>query len=162
MISTGKIMSHRAAEAFKGACMTADEVSFRVEGNLSELDRLATIVHRFGEEHRLPDKVVFALNLALDELITNTIKYGRKEDGKYNIMVGLACASGAVTLTVEDDGAPFDPLQAEEPDITCPIEEREIGGMGLHLLRRLMDEIKYERRDGKNLIRMKKIFEPAS
>jgi anti-sigma regulatory factor (Ser/Thr protein kinase) len=141
--------------------MTADEVSFRVQARLSELDHLAMIVHQFGEKHDLSEKIVFALNLALDELITNSIKYGYKESGEHTILVRLSFVPGEVTLVMEDDGGPFNPLEAQEPDITCPVEQRAVGGLGLHLLRNLMDEIHYERRDGKNLVRIRKAIGTA-
>lgn len=140
--------------------MAANELSFRLQSKLSELDRIAAIIHRFGEEHELPEKVVFALNLALDELITNSIKYGYKEDGEHTIAINLSYVPGEIILLIEDDGGPFNPLEASRPDIQCPIEEREVGGLGLHLLRNLMDEIDYERRHGKNLVRIRKTFKP--
>lgn len=161
MIPMIQTVSYQAADAFRGVCMTADEVSFQIRASLSELDHLATIVHQFGEKHDLPEKIVFALNLALDELITNCIKYGYKEGGEHTILVRLSFVPGEITLIVEDDGGPFNPLEAREPDITCPVEQREVGGLGLHLLRSLMDEICYERRDGRNLLRIRKAIGTA-
>jgi serine/threonine-protein kinase RsbW len=138
--------------------MAVSELSFQLQSKLSELDRVAAMIDRFGEEHKLPAKVVFALNLALDELITNSIKYGYKEDGEHIIAISLTYAPGEVTLLVEDDGNPFNPLDASEPDIQCPVEKRQVGGLGIHLLRSLMDRIDYERRQGKNVVRIIKTF----
>ncbi len=143
--------------------MSENSVSFEVKADLAELERLREIICSFGRDHDLPDKIVFVLNLVLDELITNSIKYGHLEAGNHLISVRIAYAPEAVTIEVEDDGCPFNPLTATRPDIHCPIEERGIGGLGLHLVRSLMDEMDYERFKDKNIVRIrKKLIESGS
>jgi anti-sigma regulatory factor (Ser/Thr protein kinase) len=72
------------------------------------------------------------------------------------IAVELDVADGIVTTTIEDDGRPFDLSEAAEPDVSAPLEERSVGGLGLLLIRRLMDDVTYERRNGRNRLTLKK------
>jgi anti-sigma regulatory factor (Ser/Thr protein kinase) len=110
----------------------------------------------FGRQRGLSDVVLNDLKLALGEILTNIISYGYTDGGEHEIRVSLGTEAGAVTVAVEDDGQPFNPLEAPEPDTSLPLEERAIGGMGIHLVRKLMDGLEYHRREGKNLLILKK------
>ncbi len=90
--------------------------------------------------------------LAVEELVSNCIKYGYDDTAPHEIDVALSVDDSALTVTIVDDGHPFDPVQAPPPDLTLPIEQRPIGGLGLHLLRTLSSEMRYERRGDTNRI----------
>ena len=83
-------------------------------------------------------------------MVTNCIKYAYDDAGEHTVEIVLSVADHAMTILVVDDGRPFDPLAAPSPDLSLPIEDRPIGGLGLHLLRQLADDVRYERRDGAN------------
>jgi anti-sigma regulatory factor (Ser/Thr protein kinase) len=130
----------------------------RIDNNLSEITRVADMVDEFAARHQLPEQVLFALNVVLDEIINNIISYGYEDAGHHEIAVRVALRPGNVEAVVEDDGKPFDPLAAPAPDLTSA--QREPGGVGLHFVRNLMDEVTYIRRDGINYLRMMKRLAP--
>jgi len=100
-----------------------------------------------------------ALNLvllAIEELVTNCIQYAYEEANEHTIMIVLSIEDGDLSISVIDDGHPFDPLTAPPPDFSLEVQDRPIGGLGIHLLRQLADNIAYERRDGTNRITLTK------
>ena len=105
-------------------------------------------VQAFAEESNLPVDAVARVQTALDELITNVLRHGEAQ----NVTVQLSLAPGLLTVTVTDDGHPFNPLDAPVPDTTLSLEEREVGGLGIHLIRNMMDDVEYVYRDGFNEI----------
>ena len=114
----------------------------------AEIARLAEAVEAFGETCGLSLGDVYKLNLALDELLTNLIDYAFPDGQRHSIALHLAFADGLLSAELCDDAAPFDPLtQAAPPVLDAPLDERPIGGLGLHFVRTLMDEVSY-RRDG--------------
>ncbi len=112
------------------------------------------------EAHGANAGAVYAANLALEELITNILKYGYDDAGEHRITVDLCVADGRFALTLADDGHPFDPFAQAAPDTSLPLEERPIGGLGIHFVRNLLDECRYEWRDGKNLVTVSKALQP--
>ena len=106
-------------------------------------------------KHRLPT----ATHLALEEILSNVIRHGYAEPGKHEISVCIRVGDGRVDLQVEDDGREFDPLSAPEVDLDVPLEERRVGGLGIHLLRKMASEIRYLREDGRNRLRV--LIRPA-
>ncbi len=121
-----------------------------------EVARLAHALETFAQDHRIPDSYLQAMTLALDELITNAIAHGYEDEAEHQIIVRLSLMGGSLQAEVEDDGKPFNPLMAPEPDLTSPIEERPVGGLGIHLVRSVMDQVDYRRESGKNRLTMTK------
>jgi serine/threonine-protein kinase RsbW len=115
--------------------------------------RLAAFLTDFCERHRLPPDVDMALNLAAEEVFMNVVMHG---EGASHVEVSLTRGAGDVTLTIKDDAPEFDPLQAPEFDPATPLEQRRTGGLGIHLLRNLMTELRYERVAGNNVLTLKK------
>ena len=95
------------------------------------------------------------MSLAIEELVTNCIKYGYQDANGHTIDFLLSVDEGVLSLEVVDDGNPFNPLTLRVPICRSP-GKRPIGGLGLHLLRELADEMRYERRDGTNRLRLTK------
>src|SRR5262245_33933777 len=122
----------------------------------SEVEWLISSLERFGHDHRIPESVVQAVTLALDEVITNTISYGYDDQVPHEIRVHLTLADGRLSAEVEDDARPFNPLTAPRPDLTSPVEARPVGGLGVHLVRSMMDQVDYRRESGKNHLIMSK------
>jgi sigma-B regulation protein RsbU (phosphoserine phosphatase) len=140
-----------------GTTATMSEIlEIKLNNQLSELDRLNQNLTAFGQRHGLSSKVMHDLSLALEEILINIISYGYTDDREHEIKVRLSTKAGAVNAEVEDDGRPFNPLEAPQADITKPLAERAIGGLGIHLVRQLMDEVGYKRQADKNLLTITK------
>ena len=131
-------------------------ISIELKNNFSEIERLIQIVTEFGEVNNLPPNVLFAVSLALDEILTNVISYGYKDDNEHLIIIRFSLKDEELIAEVEDDGQPFNPLGAPEPDTDKPLQERQIGGLGIHLVRNLMDKLEYRRQENRNILVMKK------
>jgi anti-sigma regulatory factor (Ser/Thr protein kinase) len=132
-------------------------ISVTLVNQLSEVARLSRLVEAFGEAEGLGPEAVFSMNLALDEVVTNVIRYAHDDDGRQHpIVVRLALEQGVLTAQVEDDGRAFNPLEAPAPDTGASIDERPIGGLGIHLVRSVMNSVEYRREDGRNVLTMKK------
>jgi anti-sigma regulatory factor (Ser/Thr protein kinase) len=136
--------------------MAKKEYSFELKSSLSELDNLCQNLEDFGRKIGLSKKLIFEINLALDELFTNIISYGFKDDEEHFIKVTMIPHDEELCLHVEDDGIPFNPIDFETPDVACSVENCKIGGLGIHIIRKLMDDICYQRCDDKNVLTMKK------
>ncbi len=121
-----------------------------IETRLEELTRLTEVVENLGEQEDWSLALVGKVNLVLEELAMNTINHGHDE-GLHEITVTFNSTDEALTIDVVDDGKPFDPLHdAPIPDVNAPIHERPIGGLGVYLVRKLMDELTYRREEGRN------------
>jgi sigma-B regulation protein RsbU (phosphoserine phosphatase) len=131
-------------------------MSILFKNKLSEVERLGQVVAEFAERYHLSPNLAFEINLALEEILTNVISYGYDDSDEHEIMIRLSCKGEEVTAEVEDDGRPFNPLEAAEPDTGKPLEERPVGGLGIHLVRKFMDDVEYKSQQGKNLLVMKK------
>lgn len=136
--------------------MSNERLTLRIANDLAELSRVAESVDTFCAAHDLPADCAFKLNVALEELLTNTISYGFDDGQRHEIALEIAVAGDELVAELSDDGRPFDPLQAPPPDLDSPIEERRIGGLGVHLVRTMMDEVTYAYRDGRNHVRLGK------
>jgi serine/threonine-protein kinase RsbW len=135
--------------------MTA-EATLTAKNELSELERLSEFLSRFWADNHLPAELEFNTNLALEEVFANVVLHGYRDSDSHEISVHAAVGDGTVTLTVEDDGIAFNPLDAPAADITQALEDRPVGGLGIHLIRSLMTEVAYARVDGRNRLEMKK------
>lgn len=131
-----------------------------LKNQISEVSLLEGFVEQLGEELSLDMALSFNLNLVLEEVVTNVINYGfpPTEEHTFTILADGE-VGGVLTLQVVDDGVAFNPLEeAPEVDITLGVEERPIGGLGIFLVKQIMDEVAYERTDGKNIFTMKKLL----
>jgi serine/threonine-protein kinase RsbW len=128
-----------------------------LRADLSELVRLTDVLEEYGQREQLPMGVVASLNVCLDELITNVIKHGYEANGLTGpIELELGVVDGCAVAVTSDRAIPYDPLQRSEPDTTLSIEQRSIGGLGIHLVKEMMDEVAYEYVDGWNRFTIKK------
>ncbi len=137
----------------------AKTFSFTLKSDLSELETLCLKLERIGARLKLPQRCLFEINLVLDEVFTNIISYGFDDESEHAIKVTIACNQTTLTVTVEDDGVPFNPVDRSAPKLPCAIEDCQIGGLGIHLIKRLVDEVCYSRRSGHNVLTLKKTIE---
>jgi serine/threonine-protein kinase RsbW len=122
----------------------------------SEIARLAGLVERFGAAHHLSADGIAAVNLALDEIVINIIAHAYDDDHEHRIDVRLALEGDVLTMRVEDDGKPFNPLEAPPPNLDLPIEARRAGGLGIFIVRSIVSAIEHRREQGRNILTMKK------
>ena len=131
------------------------ELHLKVETKQDELDRVSTAIEDFGLQADWPMDLVFKVNLALEEVVINVMNYGH-DDGLHEIEISLFSDENALTIEIVDDGRPFDPLHdAPRPNVTGELEDRNIGGLGIHLVRKMMDDVRYRREQGKNHLTLK-------
>ncbi|HEY6366173.1 MAG TPA: SpoIIE family protein phosphatase [Candidatus Binatia bacterium] len=133
-----------------------EELETKLHNKLSELRRFNQTLMEFGQHHGLAPTVVHDLNLSLEEILTNIISYGYTDSQEHEIRVRLSVRPGEIKAEVEDDGQPFNPLAAPEPHTAKALEERTIGGLGIHLVRTLMDGLEYKRQADRNILTIKK------
>jgi anti-sigma regulatory factor (Ser/Thr protein kinase) len=133
-----------------------DELVIELDSELSEIARLAGQVEAFGARHDVPEITIGHVNLALDELITNTISYGVVDQRSHRIRVTLRLDHGRLMVEILDDGRPFAPFGGADPDVTRSIEDRPIGGLGIYFVRKLMDHVDYQHVNGQNRVTLVK------
>lgn len=129
--------------------------TFVLNNTIAELPALAESIEDLGERADLSPKMVYALNLVLDEWLTNLISYAYPADSSREIHVLIEIDGEQVTLEIRDDGTAFNPLTQAPPAPTIgSLDERPIGGLGLYLLKTLMDHIEYDSAAGWNRLRL--------
>jgi serine/threonine-protein kinase RsbW len=133
-----------------------------LDGKLSELPRLVAEASSFCAEHALGGDVEFQLNLVLEELFTNAIRHGGCEGLAEAVRVQFETLPDGVAIEFADRGLPFDPTEAPVPDVDGPLETRQIGGLGIHLVRQIVRELRYERVDGWNRLTMRQPLQEGS
>lgn len=128
-----------------------------VEARVENIEKVTDFVNEALEELNCPPKAQMQLDIAIDELLSNIAKFAYgSETGSATVRVEEMDEPRAVVLTFIDQGTPYDPLANKDPDITLSAEEREIGGLGILVVKRTMDDMRYEYRDGKNILRIRK------
>ena len=130
--------------------MSSDALSLTLLNEPSAVPRTAEQVEAFCRDRNIAGPIAYKFNLALDETLTNAISHAFGDGGRHQIDVNVENRDGYLTATVSDDGTPFDPLAHPPPDVHAAVEDRKIGGLGIHLLRTLMDTVAYRRHDGRN------------
>ena len=122
------------------------------EAQLAELERLGEEVRLFATAQKLPPSLAQAFDLSLAEWVTNIISYGYADAGEHWIQVRLSITDQQVRAEVMDDGREFDPLTHPPVDTSVPLETRAIGGLGIHMMRKLVDGVEYRREGAKNIV----------
>lgn len=122
----------------------------------SELMKLEGFTADFAQKSGLSDKDLFALQIIVEELVTNVIDYGGVPVGEHAATVDLAVQDGVLSIVITDRGKEYNPLLREDPDVTLPAEERPIGGLGVHFCKKLTETQDYVRRDGCNVLALRR------
>jgi len=131
----------------------SDSIEITFSSTLEDMGDTARELELFLEQRGLAADKAYAVSLAFEEFATNTIKYGYKGKSGKSIRVRAEAGADFATLIIEDNGLRFDPLlDAPEPDVELSAEERDIGGLGIHLIKKLSKALSYEYVDGKNVI----------
>ena len=128
-----------------------------VEAKIENIDVVTDFVNTFLEENSCPMKIQMQIDVVIDEIFGNIAYYAYESgSGNASVQVGMEEAPRKIVLIFSDQGIPYNPLENKDPDITLNLEEREIGGLGIYMVKKMMDEISYEYADGQNILRMKK------
>lgn len=130
---------------------SADFVSDR-----NELNKLEGFTADFAQQAGLTEKDLFALQIVVEELVTNVIDYGGVPAGDHAVRVDLSAENGELVIVITDRGAAYNPLLREDPDVTLPSDQRPIGGLGVHFCKKLTDAQDYAYRDGCNVLTLHK------
>jgi len=128
------------------------KLELMVPNRLSETSRVKKHFDTFAEDYGIPEKVRLKINVVFDELLTNIISYAYQDNKEHDIGIKVELSADRLKVSMVDDGIPFNPLGLETPDTGLPLEERKIGGLGIHLVRKMMDKVSYRRRIHKNVI----------
>ena len=128
----------------------------QISNDLSELERLNLLVEEFGGENNFKTEEEYAIYLCLEEMVTNVISYSWPDSEEHNINVRLSVDEDAIKVEIDDDGAEFNPVEFGKPDTAASVEDRPIGGLGIHLVKQTMDDMFYQRVDNRNILILKK------
>lgn len=121
-----------------------------LHNDVQEVGLLAEWIERLGEDTGLTPDKVFQLNLAMEEAVVNVMNYAFPGESGRTFTIAAEKSDNNLIFIIDDEGVPFDPTKADEPDLSLSAEERPIGGLGIMLVRQFMENVTYERRDGHN------------
>jgi len=127
-----------------------------LKNDLSELEKLHSFLDEIRQSLSISQKCLFETNLVLEEVFSNVLSYGFNNHTDHFIKISITAAQGVLNIRVEDDGKPFNPLKAKEPNLQYDIENCEPGGLGIHLVKHFMNDFRYKRYQNRNTITMKK------
>ncbi len=138
--------------------MKSHNYSFELKNDLSELETLCQNLNQFGQVTGLSESCTTDMNICLDEIFTNIVSYGFEDDLEHMIHFTINLDNLELTLIIEDDGIRFNPLEKKEPETPPDLIDIRIGGLGIHIVRKLMDALSYKRECNKNKFTMKKFI----
>jgi anti-sigma regulatory factor (Ser/Thr protein kinase) len=133
-----------------------DQLTLRVKSSFAEIPAAIEAVSRWLAGRNAPPAADYLASLAIEELVTNCVKYGYDDSAEHVIEIELKLSAGELVLTVTDDGHEFNPLELPERNTNMSVEELPVGGLGIHLLRKMSDRMDYARTDGKNRLTLRK------
>lgn len=133
-----------------------NETRLRVPATQEGVTRVATAFDAFAAALALPESVASATQVALDELLSNTVRAGFPSGESGHIEASFKVMDGTLDIRLVDDGIPFDPLARADPDTQASLEARPVGGLGIYFVKRLMDSVTYERAEGENRLSLRK------
>jgi serine/threonine-protein kinase RsbW len=136
--------------------MPTEKHTLNLKNDLSELDRLHPFLEEIGQKTGVSKKCILETNLTLEEVFSNIVSYGFADHADHLIKITVTIAKDSFKIRVEDDGKPFNLLKAKQPDLPDNVEDCKPGGLGIHLIRHLMDEIRYRRQQNRNVLTMTK------
>ena len=136
--------------------MKNPEVKITVKNRIEDLLRVNSVFESFATQHEIGGRLRYHLLVSIEEILTNIIKYGFDEEGVHPIHITFRHINEKVEMEFEDRGREFNPLEISEPDLDTPIENRQLGGLGIHLVKKMIDEAKYRREGDRNILMLRK------
>ncbi len=135
------------------------EATVRIENDLSEIVKVDEKLDDFAEQFDVPPAIAATFHIIFDDLLNNVISYGFNDEQRHFIDISLELTVDSLTVSIADDGVPFNPLAETAPDTTLSIEDRQIGDLGIHIVINMVDDISYQRTAGKNVLTLTKSFQ---
>lgn len=126
-----------------------------LKNDISEIKKLSDFLRKVCEENDICNKIFCDATVAIEEIFANIVHYAYEDKNQHCVEINIKIADDNLAIEIIDDGRPFNPLEESPPKTDTPFEEREVGGLGIHLVRNLMDELVYKQVRGKNLLTMK-------
>ncbi len=133
-----------------------------IKSELANIDLVNDRFTAFAKGKEIPGKVISTVCMVFDELLTNIISYAYQDCEQHDIGIQLFLKKNWIAIVINDDGLPFNPFQVDAPETQLSIEERDVGGLGIHLVREMMDNVSYQRKANKNIVTLTKNFEKNS
>lgn len=133
-----------------------ERLSLEIPAQTAAMETLLDAVDSFGKTHDWSEVAAFHVRMVLEEILMNVIMHGGDGTREPSVWLDLEQQAQGVLLTVQDDGVAFDPTLVAPPDIEASLEERDIGGLGVHLMHTLMDHVSYCHANGRNCLRLQK------
>ena len=131
-----------------------DQLDLTLLNRATDIARAQDQLEQFAAAHHFPDRKLHEVQVALEEHLTNILHYGYDDHGEHQIQIGVRLAAAELRIQVQDGGRAFNPLEHPTPDLSLPLAQRPIGGLGIHMIRKSLDGLEYRREDGKNILVM--------
>ena len=128
------------------------ESSIKIQNELKQITNAIEWFEAFALENEMQFAIIQKINIAFDELLNNIISYGYHDEKIHEIEIEIELRNERLIIIISDDGIPFNPFKKDPPDTMLTVEERMIGGLGIHLVKKLMDEYEYKRHTNRNII----------
>lgn len=136
--------------------MKHSEVKLTVKNRIEDLLRVNSIFESFATQHDIGGRLRYHLLVSIEEILTNIIKYGFDEQGVHPIHITFRLVLENVEMEFEDRGREFNPLEVDEPNLETAIEDRQLGGLGIHLVKKMVDVAQYRREGDRNILLLRK------
>lgn len=134
-----------------------NKIRLHLKNDIKDLELMIRELDRISSLWQIPMRQTMNINLILEEIITNIVFYAYDDNKDHSIIVSLEKVNDTISIFVEDDGKPFNILEAEDPKLEdLDVEQRQIGGLGIHFVKKLADKIVYDRKEGKNILHIVK------
>ncbi len=135
------------------------EATVRIENDLSEIAKVDEKLDDFAEQFGVPPAIAATFHIIFDDLLNNVISYGFNDEQRHLIDISLELTANSLIVSIADDGVPYNPLAETAPDTTLSIEDRQLGGLGVHIVVNMVDDISYQRTADKNVLTLTKSFQ---
>ena len=131
----------------------------KIKNQVGELEKVNAFIEEIGEELQLDMELLMNLNLVMEEMVSNVIFYAYPEGKTADIELTAECTGHTLTFVLSDKGREFDPTMKEDIDTETDPADRDLGGLGIYIVKNIMNEVTYQRLEGKNLLTMRKDLE---
>ena len=138
--------------------MAEKKLTFTLKNRLADLEKISDALEELRRELGFSDRCLCETNLVVEELFTNIISYAYRDGGDHEVLLRIRIEPDGMYIEIEDDGVPFDPLDADPPCLEADIEARQVGGLGVFFARKFADRISYERTGDRNIVKITKRF----
>ena len=131
----------------------------KIKNQVGELEKVNAFIEEIGDELQLDMELLMNLNLVMEEMVSNVIFYAYPEGKTADIELSAELVGRQLTFVLSDKGREFDPTMKEDIDTETDPADRDLGGIGIYIVKNIMNEVTYQRLEGKNLLTMKKVLE---